>query len=64
MGIDAHPILGDVATLPYGCRKTAPGEVSIFVEAIKLPAAAIPADATTTLVAALRGAVPDDRSRS
>jgi opine dehydrogenase len=55
---DAHPVLGDVATLPYGCRKTAPGEVSIFVEAIKLPAAAIPGDATPALVAALSALFP------
>jgi len=58
MDIDARPILGDVATLPYGCRKTAPGEVSIFVEAIKLPAAAMPAHATSDLVAALGALFP------
>ncbi|MHB8870510.1 MAG: NAD/NADP octopine/nopaline dehydrogenase family protein [Thermoleophilia bacterium] len=58
LGIDAHPILGDVATLPYGCRKTAPGEVSIFVEAVKLPAAAIPGEATPILVEALAALFP------
>ena len=57
-GVHASPILGDVATLPYGCRKTAPGEVSIFVEAIKLPAAAIPGDATPALVEALSALFP------
>ncbi len=58
IGVDAHPVLGDVATLTYGCRKTGPGAVSIFVEAIKLPAAAIPADATPRLVAALQEFFP------
>jgi opine dehydrogenase len=58
LGVTARPVLGDVATLPYGCRKTAPGEVSIFVEAIKLPAAALPGEATPALVAALSALFP------
>ncbi len=57
-GVTAKPILGDVATLPYGCRKTAPGEVSIFVEAIKLPAAALPAGRTGELLEALAPLFP------
>lgn len=56
---DIHAALeGDVATLPYGARRTGFGEVSIFVEAVKLPAAALPAGATPWMVAALRKPFP------
>ncbi len=57
-GVTADVTLGEVSTLPYGCRKTAPDEVAVFINAIRLPAAAFPGNRTPELVERLRRLYP------
>lgn len=57
-GVTADVTLAEVATLPYGCRKSGAAEVTVFINAIRLPAAAFPASRTEEVIEALRQLYP------
>ena len=58
VGYSPDLLLADVATLPYGSRITGPTQVTVYVDAVCLPIAALPASRTTEAVAALQQLYP------
>lgn len=57
-GYSPDLLLADVATLPYGSRITGPTQVTVYVDAVCLPIAALPASRTAEAAAALQQLYP------
>lgn len=57
-GVDIDLTLGEICTLPYASRISGPTEVTVFINAIRLPAAALPAGRTPKVVEAMRQLYP------
>ncbi|GAB4244559.1 MAG: NAD/NADP-dependent octopine/nopaline dehydrogenase family protein [Thermoleophilia bacterium] len=57
-GIDTEVTLGEMCTLPYAARITGPTEVKVFINAIRLPTAALPSDRTPQVVEVMRQLYP------
>ena len=57
-GITVDVTLGEMCTLPYASRITGPAEVKVFINAIRLPTAALPADRSPQVVAAMQELYP------
>ena len=58
LGIAADVTLGEMCTLPYASRITGPTEVKVFINAIRLPTAAMPSSRTPQVVAAMQELYP------
>jgi opine dehydrogenase len=58
LGITVDVTLGEMSTLPYASRITGPAEVKVFINAIRLPTAALPAGRTPQVVAAMQELYP------
>jgi opine dehydrogenase len=57
-GLTVDVTFGEICTLPYASRISEATEVTVFINAIRLPAAALPAGRTGEVVAAMRELYP------
>ncbi len=57
-GLTADVTFGEMCTIPYASRISGPEEVTVFINAIRLPTAALPARRSPEVVAAMRELYP------